>query len=178
MSKSDSRQIWSSSQVYECLVLEWEVKSMPIQVLSTVIFPLHTPQWIEVIVAGAKYKPWLWMGKKKESTGSSLVLTPESCFSHVFLSKNYICLFKIWHFDHNVSNKEICVCTTKKAKNITYWHLYQRLRLRKCSFCMVETDAVVVHPGAISGSWYKLTNLNLLILTRQNSSFLLQKELT
>lgn len=117
-------------------------------------------------------------GEKKESTGSSLVLTPESCFSHVFLSKNYICLFKIWHFDHNVSNKEICVCTTKKAKNITYWHLYPRLRPRKCSFCMVETDAVVVHPGAISGSWYKLTNLNLLILTRQNSSFLLQKELT
>lgn len=73
--------------------------------------------------------------------------------------------------------KFVCV-QQKKAKNITYWHLYPRLRPRKCSFCMVETDAVVVHPGTISGSWYKLTNPNLLILTRQNSTFLLQKELT
>lgn len=159
-------------------MLEWEVKSMPIQVLSTVIFPLHTPQWIEVIVAGAKYKPWLWMGKKKESTGSSLVLIPESCFSHVFLSK---IIFVFLRFDILTTmlaiKKFVCV-QQKKAKNITYWHLYPRLRPRKCSFCMVETDAVVVHPGTISGSWYKLTNLNLLILTRQNSTFLLQKELT
>lgn len=102
----------------------------------------------------------------------------ESCFSHVFLSK---IIFVFLRFDILTTmlaiKKFVCV-QQKKAKNITYWHLYPRLRPRKCSFCMVETDAVVVHPGTISGSWYKLTNLNLLILTRQNSTFLLQKELT
>lgn len=117
-------------------------------------------------------------GEKKESTGSSLVLTPESCFSHVFLSKIIFVFLRFDILTTMLAIKKFLCVQQKKAKIITYWHLYPRLRPRKCSFCMVETDAVVVHPGTISGSWYKLTNLNLLILTRQNSTFLLQKELT
>lgn len=140
MSKSDRRQIWSSSQVYEWLVLEWKVKSMPIQVLSTVIFPLHTPQWIEVIVAGAKYKPWLWMGAKKESAGSSLVLTLESCFSHVFLSK---IIFVFLRFDILTTmlaiKKFVCV-QQKRSKILHTGSSLSKVKTEKMySFCMVET---------------------------------------